>query len=75
MAAAYLVKYTGPSGRPCPDAVVIFDSGFDEDVGRLASLAKKALVDDRAGLDGWTELNVHMQEMRYLGPWFEADPH
>ena len=74
MAAAYLVKYTGPGGRACPDAVVIFDSGFGEDIAELAPLAKRVLVDARGGLDGWNEHSVDLQEMRYLGPWFEVPP-
>jgi hypothetical protein len=68
MAAAYLVKYRGPSGK-CPDAVVIFDTGDGEDLAKLAAMAKEALVRARGG---WKPHQVSIEGMTYLGPWFSA---
>jgi hypothetical protein len=69
MAAAFRVKYLGPSGQQCPDAVVVFDSAYGGNLGELAPKAQECLVSARGG--NW---KVTIIEMVYLGPWFEYRP-
>jgi hypothetical protein len=71
MSSAYLVKYTGPRGVECPDAVVTFGPGHGEDVAELAPLVKAALLDPRCGPE-WTPQAINITSMTYLGPWFNS---
>lgn len=70
MAAAFRVKYRGPTGD-CPDAVVIFDGGYGECAAELATQIKQALVKPRGG--HWQSHDVMIREIVYIGPWFDGD--
>lgn len=71
MAAAYRVKYRGPTGD-CPDCVVVFDSP-GECVAEFAEAIKDTLVKARGG--SWQSHDVHLYEVVYVGPWFNGEPH
>jgi hypothetical protein len=71
MAAAYLVKYRGPTGD-CPDCVVIFDSP-GECVAEFAQRIQDTLVKARGG--HWQPHDVRLYGVTYLGPWFSGESH
>ena len=68
MAAAFLVTYSGPRGKQCPDAIVVCPPGIGEDVAPLALSIKETLVSARGG--GWESHHVTIHSIKYLGPWF-----
>lgn len=69
MAAAYLVKYSGPRGEACPDCVVPIQPHAGECIGELAARIKTAIVRARGG--SWKGHDVTLRKVEYLGPWFE----
>lgn len=69
MSAAYLVKYVGPRGQQCPDAVVTFRSDQGENIAELAPLIERRLLEPRGG--EWDRITI--TAISYLGPWFYGD--
>ena len=66
--SAFKVKYLGPEGRPCPDAIVTL--ALQDDVTKVAQEIRATLLRDRGGM--WTDSDIHILSVEYFGPWFNG---